>query len=230
MRLRSLAIPAALAVAATVGVPAAGSAAVPGCHLAGPTKVVVDSTSEKVTWGFGPDCMDVTNGGGATATWALTDPSGDPVTTIGLDIPTPDEHEYSHTFADTAPKGWYTATGTGITPSWLTQNAPVLDVKYASRISVPGSRNGSDKLTLSAHVTQWSGAAHDYVGRRNTPVALQFKPRGSTTWTYVKAARTSSAAKVTISVMSPKAGSYRLKVAETNTVWAAYSQAVVVVD
>jgi hypothetical protein len=170
--------------------------------------------------------MEVTNGGGAAATWDLTDPSGNPVRTIGLEIPDPLAYKHSWTFDDTVVKGRYTTTPTGIAPSWLTQNDPSLTVKYGSRISGLGIRRGTDTLTLMAHVTQWSGKAHAYVGRTNTPVALQYKPRGSTTWTYVKAATTSSAAKVTISVASPKWGSYRLKVGETNTVWAAYSSTI----
>ena len=108
----------------------------------------------------------------------------------------------------------------------VTQNSPSLTVKYASRISGLGIRRGTEKLTLMAHVTQWSGRVHTWFGRRNTPVALQFKPPGSTTWTYVKAGTTSDTAKVTISVTSPKSGSYRLKVGETDTVWSAYSSAV----
>lgn len=226
-RLPKLAVTAATALVAAVALPgSAVSATVPGCHLNGPTKVVVDSPSETVTWGFGPDCMDVTNGGGAAATWDLADPYGDPVRTIGLEIPDPLAHEDSWTFDDTVVKGRYTTTPTGIDPSWLTQNNPSLTVKYASRISGLGIRRGTEKLTLMAHVTQWSGTAHTWFGRRNTPVALQYKPPGSTTWTYVKAATTSSSAKVTISVTSPKWGSYRLKVGETDTVWSAYSSAV----
>ena len=222
MRLRSLVIPAALALAATVAVPAPASAAVPGCHLAGPTKVVVDSTSEKTTWGFGPDCMDVTNGGGASATWELRNPSGALVTTIGLEIPTPTEHEYSHTFADTAPMGHYTTPPTGITPSWLTQNQPGLDVKYSARISAPVTRT-STTLTWTATATQWSGRSHAYVPRAGVRVGVFHQPTSASAWTFQKSVYTSSTGTATVTVTAPRTGNYRLVIGETPTVWAAYS-------
>ena len=225
MRLRSIVLPAALAVAATVAVPVTASAAVPGCHLSGPTKVVVDSTSEKVTWGFGPDCMDVTDGGGATATWALADPSGDPVTTIGLEIPTPTDHEYSHTFADTAQMGRYTTTATGISPSWLTQNEPGIEVKYHARITAPVTRT-STRLTWVATATQWSGRSHAYVPRAGVRVGVFHQPTSASAWTFQKSVHTSSTGTATVSVTSPKPGNYRLVVGETPTVWPAYSTTV----
>jgi hypothetical protein len=45
---------------------------------------------------------------------------------------------------------------------------------------------------------------------------------GSSTWTWVKAATTSSTGRVTLSVV-PKYGSYRLMIEETDRAWASHS-------
>jgi hypothetical protein len=226
MRLRTFAAAATAALAAAVALPgSAVSAAVPGCHLNGPTKVVVDSATEKVTWGFGPDCMEVTDQAGAAATWDLEDPSGNLVKTIGLEIPHPLAYEDSHTFADTAPKGRYTATPTGIDPSWLTQNAPVLVVKYGSKLATTVTRSGTG-LSWTATPYQWSGASHTWVKRR-VLVALFHQTSSTAPWKYVKGSYTYTAsATAHLSVGTTTAGNYRLVVAETPTVWASYSTSV----
>ena len=223
MRLRSLVVPAALAVVASVAVPATASAAVPGCHLSGPAKVVVDSAFEKVTWGFGPDCMDVTNGGGATATWDLRDPSGDVATTIGLEIPDPMAHEYSYTFGDLTPKGRYTTTPTGITPSWLTQNSPDLLVKYASGTTLSPSRGSDGSLTLTARATSWSGMFSDWYPRGGVQVQLQRRYPGEREWTWLKNATSSAGGRATFRLLDPRAGEYRARVVESTSIWGSAS-------
>ena len=224
MRLRSVVL-AAVSVAAVAVPGSAASAAVPGCHLNGPTKVVVNAATEAVTWGFGADCMDVTNGGGASASWELRSPSGALVKTIGLEIPDPLAYEDTHTFADTAPMGRYTTDALGITPSWLTQNQPVIDVKYHSRITAPVTRT-STALTWAATATQWSGRSHAYVPRPGVRVGVFHQPTSASAWTFQKSVYTSSTGKAAVSVTSPKTGNYRLVIGETPTVWAAYSPAV----
>ncbi len=57
-------------------------------------------------------------------------------------------------------------------------------------------------------------------------VRLYHQTKTGATWTYVKAATTSSTGRATVSVTSPKAGNYRLVIAETSTVWAARSTTV----
>jgi hypothetical protein len=226
MRRTKLAVSAAAALVAGVVLPgSAVSASVPGCHLNGPTKVVVDSPSEEVTWGFGPDCMEVTNGGGAAATWDLFDPSDALVKAIGLEIPDPLAYEDSHTFADTAPKGRYLVRPTGISPSWLTQNYRGVDVKYGSTLTAAVTRT-STALTWAATATQWSGRSHEYVPRADVRVGLFHQITSRSAWTFVKSVRTSSTGKATVSLSAPESGNYRLVVGETPTVWAAYSTTV----
>jgi hypothetical protein len=226
MRLRSLALSATAALAAAVALSgSSASASLPGCHLNGPTKVVVDSATEKVTWGFGPDCMDVTNGGGAAATWALTDPAGNLVRSIGLEIPDPLAYQDSWTFGDTVSKGRYTTTPTGIDPSWLTQNAPGLTVKYGSKLVTTVTRSGTG-LSWTATPYQWSGASHTWVKRR-VLVGLFHQTSSTAPWKYVKGSYTYTAsATAHLSVGTTSAGNYRLVVAETPTVWASYSSTV----
>jgi hypothetical protein len=225
-RLRALAVLATTALAVTVALPgSAASATVPGCHLSGPTKVVVDSPSEEVTWGFGPDCMEVTNGGGATATWELFDPSDTLVHTIGVEIPDPLAYEDSLAFADTDPMGQYVIRPTGIDPSWLTQNYMGLEVRYASALTATVTRTSST-LTWHATATQWSGRSHATVVRPDVRVGLFHQVTSRSAWQFVKSVRTSSTGRATLSLSRPESGNYRLVIGETKTVWAAYSRTI----
>ncbi|MGY2128113.1 hypothetical protein [Blastococcus sp. SYSU DS0617] len=74
--------------------------------------------------------------------------------------------------------------------------------------------------------TQWSSRTHAFAPRAKARVGLFHQAPGSTAWKFVKAVTTSSTGKATVTLPSPKAGNYRLKVAETPTVWAAYSRTV----
>jgi hypothetical protein len=135
---------------------------------------------------------------------------------------------WTWTWPDQAPMGKWVSQPTGAARAdltTLTQNTASTVVKYGSKLATKVTRTGS-KLTLVATATQWSGRYHKNVVRPAVTVGLFHKAPGSTTWKYVKAAKTSSTGKVTVALATPKSGSYRLAVAETPTVWAAYSSAV----
>jgi hypothetical protein len=94
-------------------------------------------------------------------------------------------------------------------------------VKYGGRIMASATRT-STSITWKATATSWSPALEEQYPRAGASLSLWYLPTGSSTWQWLKAVKTSSAGKATVSV-SPKAGEYRLGIAETSTVWAVYS-------
>ena len=226
MRLRSVLVPAVVAAVAVFAVPTSAEAAVQ-CGIIMPTKVVISAPTVKSDMTLTSGCF--TNEADH-ANWDVWHPgSGFGYANDFTSADLAEGAYWQWAWSDDEPMGRWTTEATGAatgdgTP--LTQNDAATLVKYHSTFSVVGIRRETAKLSMYSTVTQWSGRAHAYVGRPNLPVALQFKAKGSTTWTYVKATTSSSTGKVTMTVASPKSGSYRLLVAETNTVWAAYSSAV----
>jgi hypothetical protein len=221
MRLRPLVVATALAVA-TVAVPASASAAVPGCHLEQPAKVVIDHQFETVRWYLGDDCYDA-SGGDAAASWDLQDPSGSVVKRIGIEIPSPIYYYDFHHFGDTVPKGDYRAVPVAIDPSWMSQNSAVMTVKYGSRTTLSGSRKADGSVTLTALATSWSGAVHDWYPRKGVQVQLLRRYAGETGWTWLKNATASSSGRAQFRLLTPKAGEYRMRVVETTSAWSSTS-------
>lgn len=224
MRVRSVVLPAVLAVAAAVLAPTSAQAA-QMCNLLMPTKVVVDArtveTPVALTTGcFTPDRAD-------HAYWDLE--HGGTVL-YSLDFESEDLDEgpsaaWTIPWEDVDPMGRWTTRGyeaPTVGGGFLTQNTAVTMVKYASKLTTKVTRTGG-KLSWAVTATQWSGRKHTNVPRPKASVGLFHQKPGSTTWTYVTSVTTSSTGKATVSLAVPKAGSYRLKVAETPSVWASYS-------
>lgn len=225
MRVRSVVIPVALAVAAAVAVPTSASAA-PGCGLRGPLKVVVDQPREVKAIDLTAACYDTDVD---FANWRYHHSSGAefPVdfTRAHLDLEAP--RDYSVFFDDThigvwrlSPTGAETSGGAPVS-----QNSAVTRVKYGAELNAAVTRT-SKELTWAVAATQWSGRLHKEVVRPGVTVGLFHQKDPLSPWRFVKSVTTSSTGKATVSVSSPKAGSYRLKIAETDTTWAAYSRTV----
>ena len=224
MRLRSLVVPTVVALATAVGLAAPASAAVE-CGLIMPTKVVVDAPNVMAPVKLTSGC--VTNDA-ERAKWDIRHEStgiGGVEEFIQGALSNPDVWYIG--WWDT-PVGRWVTTPAGA-PTWgggqLTQNSSVTWLKYASKIATTVYRS-STKLTWAATATQWSGKSHKNVVRPGATVGLFHQAKTGATWTYVKSVKTSSTGKATVSVTSPKAGNYRLVIAETPTVWAAYSTTV----
>jgi hypothetical protein len=204
---------------------ATGPAAnVPHCALTMPTKVVIGAKTTRTNFGVASNCR--TNAADH-AYWNLLADSGG-----GWNLRfEADQLQYPSWYldwSDLVPLGRWTlrpveAERADDIP--LPQNTAVLQVKYASRLAAGVTRTASS-LSWSATATQWSGAKHTWVARPKVSVGLFHLAPGSTTWKYVKAATTSSTGRATVTLGSPRSGSYRLTIAETPTVWAAYSTAV----
>ena len=222
MRLRSFVLPVAVAAAAVLVVPSSAEAAVQ-CGIVMPTKVVINaprvSTPMTLTSGCYTNEADHANwdvwhpgtGFGYTNNFTAEDLALGP--------------DWSWPWDDFEPMGKWTTEATGAatadgTP--LTQNDAVTLVKYGSKLTASVTRT-STKLTWVATATQWSGKSHKNVVRPGVTVGLFHQTSSTAAWTYVKSATTSSTGKATLSVTSPKVGNYRLVIAETPTVWAAYS-------
>jgi hypothetical protein len=226
MRLRSVVLPVAVAVAAAIAVPATANAAAVQCGVIMPTKVVINAKTVDTDMTLTSGCF--TNHADH-ANWTYTNTRagfGAPLTWTAEELA--QGSDWYTTWDDWQPMGTYylvpdeCKTAGGVD---LTQNSAVTKVKYGSKLATKVTRSGT-KLTWIATATQWSGQLHKNIARRAVTVGLFHKAPGSTTWKYVKAAKTSSTGKVTVSLATPKTGSYRLAVAETPTVWAAYSSAV----
>jgi hypothetical protein len=228
MRVRSIVLPVALAVAAAVAVPAQANAGTEQCTLILPTKVVVDGRFESVPVRFGANCD--TNGA-AAAFWEVGHSSGDYWDAYF------DEDSYTAklTRGDGDALGRYTGYGVGAftASAWasqdpvpdVTQNTPVMTIKYGSKLTTAIKRTARG-LSWSVAATQWSTRANKYVPRPKVRVGVFHQKNSSSPWTYVKSMTTSGTGRATVAVGTTKTGNYRLKVAETPTVWASYSSAV----
>lgn len=225
MRVRSAVLPAVLAVAAAVLAPTAAQAAPAQCGLQMPTKVVIAAPQTEVEVRLTNACFDE---GAVSAKWDMTVRGG----VIGQvqygESVFLNDPPLGMTWDDTDPMGRWTLLPRGAKAfdgADLTQNTGVTHVKYGSTLAAKVTRSGS-KLSWAVTATQWSGRAHKNVARPHASVGLFHQAPGSKTWTYVKSVTTSSAGKATVTLAAPKAGTYRLKTAETSTVWASYSKAV----
>jgi hypothetical protein len=206
-----------------VASPAVRESAVPGCHLAGPTTVVVGQARQTVYWYLGKNCEEASDGG-ATASWQLRDPSGALVETIDIEAPSAWNFYDFHEFADTAPKGRYRLTPTGITPSDLTQNSTTLDLKYESRTKLSGTWRPGGDVTITALATSWSGRLHDWYPRPGVQVQLMWRPAAKfvwdvAPWSWVRNATTSSSGRATFSLPGARLGEYQVRVLETASVF-----------
>jgi hypothetical protein len=228
MRLRPLALPAVLAAAAAVLTPVPAQAAVQ-CGLTVPTKIVVNDAisvgSVRLTDGCQDNAADHAYWDyvNSTGAFPMDFSAGHIDGTRSRQFVVEFDHDEVGRWVLT-PRGAEEADGTP-----LTQNSAVTLVKYDSELRAPVTRT-STKLTWAATATQYSRRGNDglggYVARPGVTVGLFHQSSSGGAWSYVKSATTSRTGKVTISVSSPKSGNYRLVVAETPTVWAAYSTTV----
>jgi hypothetical protein len=226
MRFRSVVLPAAVALAAIVVVPSSASAATQ-CGLIVPSKVVINAEEVDAPMSLTSGCY---SNAADHAYWDYDHPGSGawfPVDFEASDLELGPDGWSLPWYDDDAMGQWVLTgneckTGDGTD---LTQNSAATLVKYASKVSAPVTRT-STKLVWAATATQWSGRSHKNVVRPGVTMGLFYQATGSTTWSYVKSATTSSTGKATISLSYPKSGNYRLKVAETPTVWAAYSSTI----
>jgi hypothetical protein len=204
MRLRSFVLPAVVAAAVTVAIVPAQAAG--PCSLVMPTKLVVNEDIETIHVRLADNC---TTSGWATANWDVAHSVIDEGVFYadfadGIDEQDLDVWGYA---------GRYTAYGVEAVDgdgAALDQNEPVMVAKYASKIAATVTRT-STKLTWAATATQWSGNQGKNVVRAGVNIGLFHQASSTSAW---------------ISLTSPKSGNYRLKVAETPTVWAAYSSTI----
>jgi hypothetical protein len=223
VRLRFIALPVAAVCTAALALPSTAQSAAAQCSVVMPTKVTISAATVTTPIRVASNCAA---NGVDMAHWGLEHPSG-AYTPLDFVVAVGDTSQRLQWFDDD-PKGRWTTTGedarTGDGDPRV-QNGAVTQVKYASRLSTRVART---RTGLSWQVTarQWSGAAHAYVSRSRVVVALFHRAPGATSWKYVKAVRTTATGRATVSYRGPKAGSYRLAVAETPSVWASYSPSV----
>ena len=219
MRLRSILI-TATAVAASI-VPVGGSASAVGtCSVIAPSKVVLDRETVPVSYRLADDCGVA---GAVYASWDVVHPVDGVAGGLTFDGTSSD----TWTLHDWQGPARYTVrpwSAVDVDTALLTQNTAVTTVKLGSRLSATTTRT-SGRLTWSASASVWSPVKGGWYRRSGVAVSVLHLPTGSSTWTWVKAAATSSTGRVTLSVV-PKSGKYRLFVKETATTWASYSSVV----
>jgi hypothetical protein len=219
MRLRSVAVTSAFAAAAVV-LPGAAANAASDCSLVLPAKVVVDRTTENIPVRLSSNCLssgadsadwNVYNhsGGGWHAYWRAID-SVD--TTTGTQL----------VHSGTDPVGIYTGHGIGAatasdTP--LTQNEPVMTIKYAARLSLTGT-NKRGNVTLTAYASSWSAKLGRFYPRAGATVQV-LRHKSADWWVWDGNVTTNSEGRVTIPIgYSHPGDAYKVRIVETNTVWA----------
>ena len=231
-RLRLLAVPIAVALAAAVGPAAPAGADSNSCSIIVPSKVVVDELDEQIPMSLGADCgasyasevywgfqhVPWQNFSGYSYYFELQPPEPPE--------PWAFEKHWVQWFSDDSLIGLYQGTGTGATRADgtpLVQNNPTMTIKYGAQLSQTVMTKTRAQLTLAARATSWSGTAHGWYPRAGATVSLWFRAPGATTWRWVKNATTSSTGRVSVSVTRPAYGDYRLGIKETATVWSVYT-------
>jgi hypothetical protein len=221
MRLRSILI-TATAVAATV-VPVGGSASAVGtCSVVAPSKVVLDRATVWVPYRLADDCGLA---GAVYASWDVVHPADGVAGGLTFDG-TPSATWTLHDWQGPARYSVRPWSAVDVDTALLAQNTAATTVKLGSRLSATTARS-TGRLTWSASASVWSPTIGDWYRRPGVAVSVMHLPTGASTWTWVKAATTSSTGRVTLSVV-PRPGQYRLMVKETATTWASYSAAVAV--
>jgi hypothetical protein len=219
MRLRSLLV-TVLAAAATV-VPVGSSASALGtCSVVAPTKVVLDRPLVEVSYRLAGDCAVA---GAVYAAWDVVHPSdgvAGGLTFDGTSTDTWDLYDWRGP-ARYAVRPW-SALDVDTTP--LTQNTATATVKLGSRLTATTTRSAG-RLAFNAYATTYSPTTGGWYRRSGVNVSVMHRATGATAWTWVKAATTGSAGRVTLSVVAQD-GAYRLMVKETDSVWASYSATV----
>ena len=226
MRLRSSAVAVAASVTGVAAalaalVPASGTASAAGtCSVVAPTKVVLDRPETAVPYRLAGDC---TVAGAVYASWDVVHPADGPVGGLTFDGSTSATWELSHWMgpARYAVRPW---SALDVDSVLVLQNSAVTTVKLGSRLTATTTR-ADGRLTFAASAHVWSPTTTGWLARPGVNVSVMHRASGSDTWTWVKAAATSSTGRVTLSVV-PTSGSYRLVVKETGTVWAGYSATV----
>lgn len=223
MRLRYLLAvgAAALAVTAAIVVPVGGEAAAAGaCSVVAPTKVVLDRAVVEVPYRLAGNCALA---GAVYASWDVVHPADGVVgglTFDGTTTTTWDLHDWMGPTRYTV-RPW---SAVDAVATLIPQNSALTTVKLGSRLTASASRTAG-RLTLTASASTYSPTLSGWYQRPRVNVSVMHLPPGAATWTWVKAAATSSTGRVALSVV-PKAGQYRLMIKETPTTWASYSPAV----
>jgi hypothetical protein len=192
------------------------------CSLVMPSKVVVDARTERMNFTLSSNC---TANGADHAYWNLKHTGTGSGWAFRFESADLGHRNWYVDWPDTAPMGrWSLSTVEAEradgTP--LPQNSAAIQAKYGSRLAATVSRTRTT-LTWKVTASQWSPTKHAWGARSRVSVGLFHQATGSSTWKYVKAVTTTSTGKATVTLASPKAGSYRLSVGETSTVWASYS-------
>jgi hypothetical protein len=220
MRLRSFVAVVGVAAAAVV-VPASGTASAVGtCSVVAPTKVVLDRELVRVPYRLAGDCAVA---GTVYASWDVLHPAdgvAGGLTFDGTATDTWDLHDWQGPARYTV-RPW---SALDVSAAVIPQNSATTTVKLGSRLTATVTRS-ADRLAFAASARTWSPTVGDWSRRPGVNVSLMHLATGSSTWSWVKAATTSGAGRVTLSV-APKAGHYRLMVKETDTVWASWSTVV----
>jgi hypothetical protein len=220
MRVKSLVVAALAAAGLVVCSGGAASAATAQCSIVVPSKVTIDQEYRAVPLRLSSNCRAAAvdyaswNFMHATKGWqniAIFD---------GATTDTWDLYYWD-------PVGTYTvrpSSNSTVDFDQVTQNTAKTVVKLGARLTATASR-ADGKLTLSSTAKTYSPRLSTWAPRPGATVSLMYRASGSSTWTWVKSARSSSSGRVSLSVV-PKAGQYRLAIGETPTVWAVSSAAV----
>jgi hypothetical protein len=218
MRLKSLVVPVVAALGAVV-LPT-GAAAAGSCSVIAPTKVVLDQSYEAVPLRLSSNCV---SSGTAYASWDIYHPNEGFAGIAIFDGNTTDTWDL---YDWDGPARYQVRPSSAYDGSYddVTQNTAYISVKLGSRLTATTSRSNG-VLRFSAYARTYSPNANGWYKRAGAKVSLFHRAPGSTTWTWVKAATTDRAGRVTLSV-APKYGSYRVMIPETATVWASYSTTV----
>jgi hypothetical protein len=228
VRLRSLAVPTAVALAMAVAPATPAGADAGSCSIVVPSKVVVDERLELIPMSLGADCgtsyASEVYWGFSHVPWQNFSGYSYYFELMPPEPPAPwaFEKHWDQWFYDDSLIGLYQGTGTGAsradgTP--LTQNNPTMTIKYGAQLSQTVVTRTRSQLTLAARATSWSGRTHGWYPRVGATVSLWYRAVGGTTWRWVKNATASSTGRVSLTVTRPPYGDYRLGIKETASVW-----------
>jgi len=213
VRLRSFAVVVGVAAAALLAPMSGSSSAAGRCSVVTPTKLVIQEIYREVPVRLSSNCAAADR---VYALWNVVHAKG---ITDFLEFEANTVDEFGLYWP-----GRYTVQPVYAWDSqevWLEQNTAYVIAKCGSRLTATTSR-ADGKLIFDAYARFWSSTYQEWQRRPGANVSLMHLAPGATSWTWVKYATTDRAGHVRLSV-TPRSGSYRLMIKETDRIWASYS-------
>lgn len=192
----------------------------PRCFVGVPSALRVDTAEEVVTGRLSSNCAAAQV---QYASWDVKDVvRGTYINSLQYGPGTQDQWK----FFDSQPLGVYAlkpVDSINAAGDDIVQNTPRTEVRFDSRLSLSGSRDGS-RVTLRISARKYSRDANGFVPWRERAVALSYRNCTACPWTYLRSVATGTSGSTSYRFTASAARTYRVAASGTSTYWAPYAR------